>query len=1431
MPDQIQSINPYNRPPREQVSFHPIEIEIPGPPANQEEGARNLLLSLLPVSSMLIMAVMYGMIYGMRGSAGGGAAGWLFALPMLLMGIVTVISSLVMQGEQRHQQKQNQIRQMRDYHRQLDKKEARLLAARKLESAALEAHYPDIASTIRKVQTLELSLWERRREDEDFLNLRIGRGKVRSSMLIKPPDPDGIPNDLRRPFNIFTDYRSLPNAPVIVALDDVGSLGIVGKRRDALFMVNALLAQIATYHSPDDVAIYVFGSHNSYRDLQWLRWLPHCSSEQVGGHPSLLAFGNEAKQRLLNNLSRSLDPADEEQGQVNQGMGLYRVILIDRDSNLAEDPVLTSILKNGKELKALVIVLSDILENLPSDCQSVVQLEGGAHFSFWKVGEDSQHTTGTAEFLDRVSADNLSHKLIPVAARSLGAIGRIPSRVNLLQTYDVRGIDGFEILSRWDQIPDQDGLLPFPVAIGNETRMNPLFLHLAENRDGPHGLVAGTTGSGKSELLQTLVTALAIQHHPYYLNFMLIDFKGGSAFKEFADLPHTVGMISNLDKSSALRALEAIKAENIRRQAFLNTRGFKDILRYHERIADARGIPPDWEPLPHLFIIVDEFAQLAKEMPSFLPELMALLRVGRALGLHLILATQRPAGVVTDDMRSNLNFRICLRVQNTDDSKDILRRPDAGLLPKDIPGRAFFQVGDAGVAHQFQTARVAVDYYAVTSEQISNEPILYTVEFEDEVPILLPENLEGDHSEKDDENQTYISNILIGAMKDLYGKLIHQRHLKNLDVILLPPLKENLPFSEVTDYFQGGWDGRKWQPRPDGFGFKVVVGLLDDLANRSQPPFWVDFQNRGSLLLLGAPSSGKTTFLRTLICSLAYQYSPAEVNIFVLSFAGKSLSMLKQFPHVGDVIIGGETEKIQRLIRHLNTELDVRKNLLGIKGVDSLADFNRLVPVEDRLPSIIVMIDNFGALKDPEYMSELDEITRLLENGRNVGIYLVGTFLQYGDIPHKILNLVEQRIALNLTDKGDYSSFVGRPTSLEFDLLPAGRGFRAGNPPMQFQVATTSGMEQSDVGDDPSPKTPSLQQTMDAMTTVWSGRPCAPEIITLPTRIGLSKILVEPTTDFHTTHYPLAIGRDGDTLDTFNLDWFKCSPHLIIGGPSQSGRTSLLQSIVLSIAHTYSPPETGILLVDGTQTSLRRLRRLSHVVDYITEEEKLTYHLQMLIEELTKRRQVKNDLGEDTESLPDRLARRIFVVIDDYDLTKEVIPTPEKLINALARHVRRDYDLNFHFILTCNSQSLGRDLDPLMKQIKLLRSAISLVNHETLENLGVKVTSTMRKQEFSEGRGYYVNRNRVQLVQFAFPDDESLKSCLSRWPDLPHAQWPDDLNPPEDGEGNDASHGGDAVPPYGADGGPDYFENMDELEEQYIRLRRQEIAGQEGDKK
>lgn len=1365
MTQRIQKNDPFNRPPRIQNAFRPVEIDIPAPPLPVEEPARNLLLMILPMGSFLVMGLFYALAF--RGG-GSGVSGWLYALPMIAMAIFTFISAFVMYGEQKHEQKKKTLTQLRDYHRTLDKKESRLLAGRSLQTALMHERFPSPAEIVKRVVRLNINLWERRPDDPDFLSLRLGLGNVPSLVSVKNPDPDLISPAIRRAYSIYAEYRQAPNAPIVIDLKQIGSTAIVGKRTQALSFIRALIAQVAALNAPDDVHIYLFSSEQYYRSWQWMRWLPHLSKSHTGGRADFLAFDRKTSKDQIAEISKAIDDAQAVSEDKNKpAMPATACLMIfDNDHSVRDEPVFDRFMKTGKEVNAFSVALCDTLEDVPSDCQSIIEISED-DFTYSKVGADGIKTQGEFDKLSFVDVDNFAHSLIPVTVRSLGQDARVPSNLNLMQVYQVNSIENLDINARWQKIPKADGLLPYPVPLGNETYASPMIVHLAENIHGPHGLIAGTTGSGKSELLQMLVSSLAIEHHPYLLNFLLIDFKGESTFGVFKNLPHTVGLVSNLEKTSALRALEAIKAENYRRQRFLREKDVEDITEYHEKLYRLGHLNAAWEPLPHLFIIVDEFAQMAVDMPSFLPELVATVRVGRSLGLHLILATQRPAGVVNDEMRANLNFRISLRVQSIDDSRDMLRRPDAAFLPPNLPGRAYFQLGDGGTPRQFQVARAGAGYEDFSRQDSEQANSVYRVAFDKK--ILISEDFSNTEKDKKNERPS-IARVLTEYMRETYQNSAY----KPMEDILLPPLPHQLVLGgtgekkerqENKDYFTElsfvRWEGRQWGPPAKDGEFRIPIGIIDSLATQSQPSFWLNFLDYGGhVMVVGGPQSGKTSLLQTIAHHLALGFTPAEVNIYALSFAGRELEIIQSLPHVGSVIQGNETEKFNRLLRYLNTDIIERRKLAFSEiNARDLVEYNATAAPEKRLPFVCVMIDNFGELRNLDYDDQMVEIERLIQNGRAYGIHFVLTALQSNDIPYKISNLIQWRLAFNIADHGEYILLVGRPESLDFDVLPKGRAFVSGTPPTQCQIVMPPTREEW----------ARLAKSMNA-ARVGVGGSAPREISELPRTVYLSRLLQEAPRPQR--QLASVVGIDGDSLEAFAFDW-KSSPHLLVGGPSQSGRTLLLHSIVLSLARQYSPDELWVVLMDGSNGSLKDLRRLPHVIEWVNEEDGLARNIAHLQAELTVRRNRAN--GSDGE-FPEKLSEILFV-IDDYDITSEALAINEAVLTKLGKHLRQDSDLGFHIVLSVISDNLQGD--PLLKQLKLARSGVSLVNVDTLDYLGARTSSAMRKEDLSQGRGYVVTRSGTRLVQFALPNTQKDVEEMATGQTFMHAKW---KNPASDEE-------------------------------------------------
>lgn len=1356
MADKIYNTVSFNRPPRIQNNLRAVEIDIPAPPIKPDDVARNLLMALLPMSSFLVMGLFYALIF-----SGSGGLGWLYAIPMLFIALFTFVVSYITFGEQKYEQQQKWIKQIRDYHRLLDKKESRLLAARELQENLLFNKFETPHNLLKRAKDREITIWERRKEDQDFLAFRIGIGESLSSINIKPPDPDFNSPDIRRAYNIYVEYKRIPDVPVIIDLQKIGSVALVGSRSLTTALARSLLTQVSVLNSPDDLHLYVFSSKIYYQTWMWMRWLPHTNIDHLGGRPTFMAFTKEYSQKLLADLSKLLDNArqvNEQSKQTEFKLSHSAVLLFDNEVDVRNESIFWDFVKLGKNRGIYSIFICDKLEDVPSDCGGVVQLQGesptSAKFKFSAVGADAIKSQGKPDKLTLIEVDNLSHRLLPILVKSVGRNSQIPTRVNFMQMHEANTIENLRILEYWMRTPGEDGLLPFKVPVGNATYKEPLMVNLSENNDGPHGLIAGTTGAGKSELLQTLVSSLALNHHPYFLNFMFIDFKGASTFGIFEKLPHTVGLISNLDKSSASRALEALNTENLRRQKVLHDLELKESTDYHKRLlARNKILDPTVDPLPHLFVIVDEFAQMASEMPEFLDRLNEIARVGRSLGIHLVLATQRPANVVKDEMRANLNFRICLRVQTIDDSRDMLRRPDAAYLPHDLPGRAYFQLGDTGTLSQFQVAHVGAEYKPLSVETQKYD--LYRIEYEEQ--ILIEDGYQVKKQKSED--VTTIARALVDAMDGLYSSM----HYKKMVPLLLPPLSSNTKILDIcmgdgnkangnTLTWRKYWTldfSDKWnlKDKPESqmkhWGFQAPVGILDSLATHSQPPYFLNFLEKGGhVMAIGGAQSGKTNFLQSLSYSLAFHYSPEQVNIYTLSFSGKDMDVLKGLPHVGSVIDGNDSENLRRLLRFLLNEMDYRKTIFGERGAKDVETYNKTKPPK-MMPYICVLIDDFGSLKGLDYDNELEIVEKLLRL-RMYGLHFIITGSQFSDIPSRMTNLIQHRIVFDLIDHSEYSIILGRLDTLDFGTLPSGRCFvNIENPPMRCQIGKP-------------PLQDEWNDMKEKMAIEWGDSRKPTPIENLP----ISKPLSGMLNGKHAKETICSLlGIDGDDLSPYWIDWKKI-PHLLIGGAPQSGRTSLLQTAVLSLANRYSPDEVNFIFIDGSN-SLERLYNLPHVLATVSEEESFVESIANLQTELDYRRKHNEDLPD----LP-----HIYVVIDDYDLLCDAF-IGEGILSKLGKHVRQDSGLNFHLLISTLPESVARSTDMLMRQFKLSKNGVSLGNIELYEDMGGKPTQAMRNEEFKQGRGYIFDRSIAKLVQFANPDDKSFEIVFSRWLGSAKAEW------------------------------------------------------------
>ncbi|MGH2808483.1 MAG: FtsK/SpoIIIE domain-containing protein, partial [Actinomycetota bacterium] len=635
--------------------------------------------------------------------------------------------------------------------------------------------------------------------------------------------------------------------------------------------------------------------------------------------------------------------------------------------------------------------------------------------------------------------------------------------------------------------------------------------------DGPHCLIGGTTGAGKSELLQTTVASLATRYPPARLNFILIDYKGGTAFKDCVALPHVVGSVTDLDGSLASRALMSLDAEIKRRERVLRDAGARD-LQEMER-SGTKDTPPS------LVLVIDEFATLVKELPEFVDGVVDIAQRGRALGINLILATQRPAGVISDRIRANTNLRIALRVGDDNDSIDVIGAPDAARIERSAPGRGFARIGHAELV-AFQAA-----FGGRPAPLIETGAFATTLDLEG-ASATSPGAAET-------AGRTQLQEVVAAVIAAHGSDPAPFRPW-------LPPLPPVVPLSRVVG-----------EARPTA----PMIGVLDAPGEQRQSAYRVDLDEVGSMLVYGTSGAGKTSLLRTLAMSLASSARPDEMHIYGLDFSTHGLRVLEGLPHVGSIVTGDEEPKVRRLLTMIRGEIATRRELLADAGVTDLASYLRVSPVT--VPRIVVMLDGYAGFSSTFEKIDLGELVdllpRLIADGRQLGIHFVLTAERRGVVPGAIAGLVGTRIVLRMADDDEYAAAGADARSIRGTKLPAGRAFVAGGSLIQVAIATDDGTGADELG--------AIARAAKAMQDRYPGAG-APAVRLLPDTVEKATI--------PRSAQPLAatVGIDED-LTPVVADLGEA--HFVVSGPYRSGRSTTLAAIADGIARSTSDVRLHLL--------------------------------------------------------------------------------------------------------------------------------------------------------------------------------------------------------------------------------------------------------------
>lgn len=1189
--------------------------------------------------------------------------------------------------------------------RQRMRRHAREVRAR---AAALDPEPAALVDLIRD----PARLWERRRADADFLSVRIGVGEAHWYPLVLPRDENPVqpfdPIMLGEATTVVEQYSRIAGMPIRIDLDRAGHVSVVGDRSDVLTVARAMAAQLAALHSPEDVRLAAAFPPEAADDWAGFDLLPHAVDERLYDGPVPARRVAPDAAALLGVLGGDL--ADRAQiaatakrstGDASAAGAGRLVVFLDDHGHVASGlPVPDADLSLADLHVTAVHLLSDRLHE-PSDVTVRITVgDGVATVVDARLEQDGEVPERT------VQLDDVPPALFVPLARLLA-----PLRLSLTAQDEAESVEGVSIAELLG-IADVGGLAPdtawtprsprdfLRVPIGLDDFGAPVLLDLKESAElgmGPHGICIGATGSGKSEMLRTLVLGLALSHSPEDLAMVLVDYKGGAAFASFAGLPHVAGIIDNLADDPGLteRARASIAGEIVRRQKLLrDAEGSPSISHYTE----LRRVRPELVPMPHLLLVIDEFGELLTAEPEFLELLMTIGRIGRSIGVHLLLSSQRIEAGKLRGLDTYLSYRIGLRTFSEAESTTILDRPDAFHLPA-IPGYAYLKV-DTTVYRRFRAGYVSGPVAA--GAMAAAEPA-------HPAPLALPlYNTLGGSDGGDGEAELQrpsIGRALVDECVDALAVADRQ-----VAPVWLPPLPARLALSRILP--------------PDDRGqvpLSIPLGLLDDPAGQRQGPWRLDLAaSGGHAAVIGAPQSGRSTLLRTIAAATATSTRPGQISVYGIDLSGGGLGRIEAFPHVGGVASRADPEKIQRLLEEMQLALALRERVFREHGLDSPAELRRRHAAGEvpELPAadLVLLVDGYGAVRG-EFERFDAALSDLLQRGNSFGIHLVLGLTRWNEVRMSLQPLVGTRVELRLNDPAD--SLIDRRLQRTIRSDQAGRALTEDRLFVQVALPVLD-----DVSD------PELGAALGALAAraagSWAGPTAAP-IRLLPTELdpaALPDPFDEPDL--------LPIGLRQDTMEPVLLDLQRLDQHLAVFGDVGCGKSTVLRGVITALTDRYTPEELVVAVLDP-RGALRDACHDDYLGGYASGSAEAGQLTAAIAEELAKRR---TDRGA---------GPRIVVVVDDFDILASGGTEP---LAPLLPFLPSARDLRLHLLVTRPVAGLQRALfDRTLQAIRDTGGSTLLMSGERAEG---QILPQVYAEPMVPGRGRLLRRGeRGVIVQVA----------------------------------------------------------------------------------
>ena len=1030
----------FTRAPRIIGKIEKEKIKIDPPPQKQEKNDKPLIYIIGPSIAISIVMLM-SLISTISGASGGNSSKARIVMSVITIGamLISIILFPILNNkyEKKKKKKREQKRQKK-YKEYIEKKLEQIDDVMQKQKNILFDEFLSSEDCAQIILNKGSRLWERRINDDDFLSIRVGLGNVPLEADIEYPNKEfSLEEDNLLDLIKYVANKSklIKNAPIVVSLTskNIAASIIENDERNTEKFIQNLVMQLIALHSYADLKIVFFLKKGKQIKWEHMQTIPHIWDNQR----QIRFWADDYEE--MKEISRYLEVEFNERKKYGDKFDYktfspYYLIITDDYKTIANLKIVTEILSIRKNIGFSLFCITDNFINLPNECQLFISIDGNKG----KIFENKITETTQNEFYFDNSFTFFFENMGPILSNiqireNTTSKFSLPESYTFLEMYDAGRIEQLNILQKWRT---NDSTKSLQAPIGIDINGNQIVLDIHEKVHGPHGLIAGSTGSGKSELIITYILSLAVNYHPNDVEIILIDYKGGGLSGAFqkgdVKLPHIVGTITNIDKAGLQRSLVSIQSELRRRQVKFNQarektdEGTIDIYKYQKLYHDGQVS----EPIPHLLIICDEFAELKQQQPDFMDELMSVARIGRSLGVHLILSTQKPAGIVNDQIRSNSRFEICLRVQDRQDSIDVIKRPDAADIKN--AGQFYMLVGND---EYFTFGLSAWSGASYEPSDIIKKSIDTSIKFVSNTGSVI-KKIDDNHKKvpikKKEEQLTNIVKYIyeLGKSENIKLKPLWLDTLPN--VILLNEIKKKYNITKKAE------------------DIVPVIGEYDDPYNQRQGVVELNFKKQGNTIIYGNAESGKETLISTMIFDIISTYDVDEVQLYLLDFGSETLKIFNNAPHVGDVVLSLDSEKISRLFEMLQKEMKRRTELLSNYGGDIKL---YIKDTRNAMPQIIIVINNYEGFVE-NYGEKYDDVLlTLCREGIKYGIIFVLSVSSYNSIRYRLLQNFKQKIALQLNNEDDYNNILEgikkqRPSHI------FGRGLIRYDDIYEFQTAT-----------------------------------------------------------------------------------------------------------------------------------------------------------------------------------------------------------------------------------------------------------------------------------------------------------------------------------------------------------------------------------------